>query len=219
MSNAIQLANVERMELQRRAASRTGRAEEARRARLILLLSEGHTWDEACERVPCSRGFVSSWTKRFEEQRLAGLYSRHIGQVATVLTPQLEARILEATCTGPKDGTTHWSTRRLGEHLGVSHMMVARVWRKHGLKPHGLERYMASNDPDFEKKAADVIDEGAAMTYGDVRASLEQQGKPIDPLDTLIGGHAHALDIILVTHNTREFSRIDGLRLEDWIAQ
>ena len=71
MSNAIHLTNVERMELERRAASRTGRAEDARRARLILLLSEGHTLDEAYERVPCSRGFVASWTKRFEEQRLA----------------------------------------------------------------------------------------------------------------------------------------------------
>ena len=157
MSDAIRLSNVERMELERRAASRTGRAEDARRSRLILLLAEGHTWDEACERVPCSRGFVASWTKRFEEQRLAGLYSRHLGQVATVLTAQLEARILEATRRGPKDGTTHWSTRRLGEHLGVSHMMVARVWSKHGLKPHRIERYMASNDPDFEKKAADII--------------------------------------------------------------
>ena len=39
----------------------------------------------------------------------------------------------------------------------VSHMMVARVWRKHGLKPQRIERYMASNDPDFEKKAADII--------------------------------------------------------------
>ncbi len=104
-----------------------------------------------------ARGFVSIWTKRFEGQRLAGLYSRYIGQVPTVLTSPLEARILEATRTGPSDGTTHWSTRRLGEHLGVSHMMVSRVWRKHGLKPHRLERYMASNDPDFDKKAADVI--------------------------------------------------------------
>src|SRR5213595_3444285 len=145
------------MELERRAASRTGRAEDARRARLILLLAEGHTWDEACERVPCSRGFVAIWTRRFDEQRLAGLYSRHLGQVATVLTPQLEARVLEATRRGPRDGTTHWSTRRLAEHLGVSHMMVARVWRKHGLKPQRIERYMASNDPDFEKKAADII--------------------------------------------------------------
>ncbi len=63
------------------------------------------------------------------------------------------------------------------------------------------------------------FDDGAAMTYGDVCASLEQQGSAIGPLDMLIGSHAHALNIVLVTHNTREFSRIDGLRLEDWIAQ
>jgi hypothetical protein len=36
-------------------------------------------------------------------------------------------------------------------------MMVASVWRKHGPKPHRIERYMASNDPDFETKAADII--------------------------------------------------------------
>ncbi len=77
--------------------------------------------------------------------------------MATVLTPELEARILDVTRRPPPDGATHWSTRKLGEHLDVSHMMVARVWRKHGLKPHRIERYMASNDPDFEKKAADII--------------------------------------------------------------
>ena len=44
-----------------------------------------------------------------------------------------------------------------GQALGISHMMVARIWAKHGLKPHRMERYMASNDPDFETKAADVI--------------------------------------------------------------
>jgi len=50
-----------------------------------------------------------------------------------------------------------------------------------------------------------------------VRASLARRGKPIGPLDTLIASHAHALDVILVTHNTREFAQIEGLRLEDWI--
>jgi tRNA(fMet)-specific endonuclease VapC len=60
------------------------------------------------------------------------------------------------------------------------------------------------------------FDERDAMRYGDVRASLERCGRPIGPLDTLIGSHAHALDVILVTHNTREFSQIEGLRLEDW---
>jgi len=157
MSDAIKLTNAERMELECRTTSRTGRAEDARRARVILLLAEGHTWDEVCEQLPCSRGFVASWARRFEEERIAGLYSRHVGQAATVLTPQLEGRILEATRHPPKDGTTHWSTRRLAQQVGVSHMMVARVWRKHGLRPHRMERYMASNDPDFEKKAADII--------------------------------------------------------------
>src|SRR5437773_9939810 len=156
MTDAITLTNAERMELTRRANSRTDRAEDARRARLILLLADGHTWDEASERVECSRGFVASWSKRFAQLRIAGLYSRHIGQVATVLTPELEARILENTRRAPR-ASTHWTTRKLAAHLQISHMMVARVWAKHGLKPHRLDRYLATKDPDFEKKAADII--------------------------------------------------------------
>ena len=104
MADTITLTRTERMELERRVGSRTGRAEDARRARAILLLADGHTWDEACERVPCSRGFLASWSQRFLEQRIAGLYSRHMGQVASVLTPQLEARILEATRRAPPVG-------------------------------------------------------------------------------------------------------------------
>src|SRR5271168_4913221 len=57
----------------------------------------------------------------------------------------------------PPDGSTHWSSRKLARHLGISHMMVARVWQRAGLKPHRIERYMASDDPDFELKAADII--------------------------------------------------------------
>src|SRR5215470_15465725 len=62
-----------------------------------------------------------------------------------------------------------------------------------------------------------AFDDHAAMRYGEVRAALAHRGKPVGPLDTLIGSHAHALDVILVTHNTREFSQIEGLRLENWI--
>jgi len=62
-----------------------------------------------------------------------------------------------------------------------------------------------------------AFDDQAAIRYGEVRASLTRRGKPIGPLDTLIGSHAQVLDVILVTHNTREFSQIDDLRLEDWI--
>ncbi|MCA9501027.1 MAG: hypothetical protein KC588_17665 [Nitrospira sp.] len=55
--------------------------------------------------------------------------------------PKLEAWVLEWTRRWPPDGSIHWSTRRLAKALGLSHMMVARVWARHGLKPHRLERY------------------------------------------------------------------------------
>ena len=63
-----------------------------------------------------------------------------------------------------------------------------------------------------------AFDEHAAIRYGEVRGSLARRGKPIGPLDTLIGSHAHLMDATLVTHNTREFAQIEGLRLEDWVA-
>jgi tRNA(fMet)-specific endonuclease VapC len=62
------------------------------------------------------------------------------------------------------------------------------------------------------------FDETAADAYGEVRAALEKAGTPIGPLDTQIGAHALSLGSVLVTHNTREFRRIPGLSVEDWLA-
>jgi transposase len=158
MENTIVLTDAERIELNQRAASRSGRADDARRARTLLLLEAGYTWAAIRDKLDCNDAFIDRWSKRFREERLAGLFSRHAGQEASTLTPALEARILEWTLKHtPPDGATQWSTRRLGTQLQVSHMMVARVWAKHGLKPQRLDRYMASNDPDFEQKAADII--------------------------------------------------------------
>ena len=74
-----------------------------------------------------------------------------------MLTPALRARILTATRKKPSDGSTHWSCRKLAVTLGVSKDAVHRIWREAGLKPHRLERYMVSDDPEFEAKAADII--------------------------------------------------------------
>lgn len=62
------------------------------------------------------------------------------------------------------------------------------------------------------------LDEAAADSYGAVRASLEASRTPIGPLDTLIGAHALSLGSVLVTHNLREFRRIRGLAVEDWLV-
>jgi transposase len=158
MMSTIGLTEGERRELSQRAASRSGRADDGRRARLILLLAAVHTWAQIRDKLGCNDAFIARWSKRFGQERLAGLFSRHAGQGPRKLAPRLEARILDWTLKRkPADGSTHWSTRKLGLALSISHMMVARVWAKHGLKPQRLDRYMVSNDPDFEGKAADVI--------------------------------------------------------------
>ena len=87
MSNAIKLLPMERAELTQRASRQSGRADEARRARLILLLDAGHTWAWVREKLDCRDSFIDRWNKRFRAERLAGLFSRHAGQLPTTLTP------------------------------------------------------------------------------------------------------------------------------------
>ncbi|MCC6360992.1 MAG: type II toxin-antitoxin system VapC family toxin [Phycisphaerales bacterium] len=61
------------------------------------------------------------------------------------------------------------------------------------------------------------FDHAAATSYGELRSTLERAGTPIGPLDTLIAAHAAALDVALVTNNEREFRRVSGLRVENWL--
>lgn len=157
MEGTIELTKQERRELERRVRSRTLRAEDVRRARLILMLAEGESYISVRNALSCDPGYVSRWKKRFQTERLAGLYACHQGTKPRALTPAMEARILSWTQKKPTDGTTHWSTRRLAKKLGVNHMLVARAWARAGLKPHRMKRYMASDDPAFEEKAADII--------------------------------------------------------------
>jgi transposase len=121
------------------------------------LLAEGESYTGIAAKLGCNRNYISRWKGRFEENGLGGLYGRQPGQKRTVLTPAMEARIMKWTSRKPTDGSTHWTTRKLGRKLGISHTLVATAWKQANLKLHRIERYMVSNDPNFEKKAADVI--------------------------------------------------------------
>jgi len=138
----MKLTGNERLELLRQANARNGRADSARHARLILLLAEGLTWAEIRAKLDCGDSYINRWSKRFDTDRLAGLFSRHAGRERYKVTDQIEARVLARTTERkPADGSTHWSTRKLAAELGggISHMTVARIWIKHGIKPHRLE--------------------------------------------------------------------------------
>ena len=203
----ITLAPPERRELQRRARSRSLSVEDNKRARLMLLVAKGLSFSEICRRLNCTDRYISVWKRRFEQERLKGLDSRYRGSQRRVRTAQLEAKILEATRQGPSDGTTHWSSYRLAKHLGVSHMSVYRVWRQFGIQPHRLRRYMASDDPQFEEKAADVIGlylnapEHAAVFSVDEKSAIQALDR-LDPVLPLSPGRAERHGFEYYRHGT-----------------
>jgi transposase len=155
--DSVVLDEEQQLELSRIAQSRSLPAGYVFRARLILMLAEGTSFSAIKQKLGTTAPTISRWKQRFLAAGLNGLDTIHPGQPASVLTPKLRARILSATRKRPKDGSTHWSCRKLAAALGVSKDAVHRVWKEAGLKPHRLERYMASDDPEFETKAADII--------------------------------------------------------------
>jgi transposase len=206
----MKLTKDERAELQRQANARNGRADSARRARLILLLAEGCTWAEIREKLDCGDSYISRWSKRFEAERLAGLFARHAGRASYKVTERLEAKVLAwTTKRKPADGSTHWSSRKLAAELagGISHMTVARIWAKHSLKPHRLEGYIASNDPDFETKAADIIGlymnppQHAAVFCVDEKTAIQALDRK-DPVLPLSPGRAERHGFEYYRHGT-----------------
>jgi transposase len=156
-SATLTLSDEERASLERYARSRRGRADLASRARVMLMLADAVPYSQITAAVGWSSATIAKWKARFLDARLAGLWGRHQGSRARTVTPHVTARILSWTRQPPPHGATHWSTRSLGRQLGINHMVVARVWRRAGLQPHRLERYVRSTDPDFEPKATDVI--------------------------------------------------------------
>ena len=139
----VHLTAEERRELERRVRARTLRAEDVRRARVLLMLDAGHAYAMIQQAVQCDARYVSRWKKRFLEARLGGLYSRHRGRAVAQRTPRTEARILAWTRKPPPDGSTHWSSRKLARQLGISHIRLDPVLP---LSPgraerHGVEYY------------------------------------------------------------------------------
>src|SRR5712672_3321381 len=203
----VVLAPPERRELKRRARKRSLAVEIVKRAEVILMLASGHSYREVRERLDCSDEYIREWKKRFQEERLAGLDSRYRGSQRRRRTAQGEARILEATRQGPTDGTTHWSSYRLAKKLGVSQSSVSRVWRHFGIQPHRSRGYLASDDPEFEEKAADIIGlyikppANAAVFCVDEKSAIQALDR-LDPVLPLSPGRAERHGFEYFRHGT-----------------
>jgi transposase len=195
IAEPLRLSEQQRADLNEIAQSRSLPAGFVFRAKLILMLADGVPFAAIKERLQTTAPTISRWKQRFLENGLEGLDTYHPGQPAVILTPALRAKILAATRKKPKDGSTHWSCRKLATAIHVSKDMVHRVWREAGLKPHRLERYLASDDPDFESKAADVIGlylnppQHAAVFCVDEKTAIQALDR-LDPVLPLSPGRA-----------------------------
>jgi len=153
---AVQMPAEDRAELARWLRAPSLRAGLAQRARIVLLAADGAGTNEIVERVGVSKPTVIAWKKRYAAEGIAGLADRpkpgrpaQIDDVAVVL----------ATLEPPpqKLGVTHWSSRLLGEQLGISNVWVAAIWRRWGLQPWRRETFKFSTDPELEAKIRDVV--------------------------------------------------------------
>jgi len=190
------------------APSRKMKAGEVRRARVLLRLAKGQSYELIMKSEGCSSSFIAAWRRRFETEGLAGLYARHRGRIVSQEELiSLEAKILSATQQTPPDGSTHWSSRKLARHLGVSQSRVARVWQRAGLQPHRLRRYLASPDPEFEEKAADIIGlylkppVNAAVFCVDEKSAIQALDR-LDPVLPLSPGRAERHGFEYYRHGT-----------------
>ena len=101
---------------------------------------------------------VSRWRKRFLVLGIAGLEkdAPRSGRKPTI-GARLTKRVVTLTTRQLPPNATHWSTRTMAAAVGISEASVRRIWRAHGLKPHRVETFKISNDPQFTEKLEDIV--------------------------------------------------------------
>lgn len=128
------------------------------RSRICLLACEGKANRQIALELGTSRPTVLLWREHFAQVGTQGLEHEPARQPSSRrLDEQLIRKILDTTLQVTPPDATHWSTRTLGHHLGVSHMSVARVWDAHGLQPHRVRTFKLSRDKEFVEKLTDVV--------------------------------------------------------------
>ena len=203
----LRVTEDQRADLQRWAQSRTLPAGDVFRARLILALAAGKSYSQIESELNTSRPTIARWRKRFEAEGLAGLDGKHQGSKPRAASPAVQARLIRKTLQKPDDGSTQWSCRKIAAVLGLSKSTVQRIWSQARLKPHRLDRYMASNDPEFESKAADIIGlymdppQHAAVFCVDEKTAIQALDR-LDPVLPLSPGRAERHGFEYYRHGT-----------------
>jgi transposase len=153
----LALSDEERITLQRWARRATSGQALALRCRIVLACADGASNAEVAARLGISRPTVTKWRSRFVARRLEGLADEPRPGAARTITDEQVEQVLVATLETTPADATHWSTRSLARQLGMSQSAISRIWRAFGLKPHLVDTFKLSTDPQFIEKVRDVV--------------------------------------------------------------
>lgn len=187
----ITITDDERVELERLSRRVRANRNLALRAKLVLSSAKGTPDTRVAREHRVNRRTVAMWRERFAARRLEGLYDEpRVGAPRTISDERVEEIVVQTLETTP-NGCTHWSTRKMAEHAGVSSASVGRIWRAHGLKPHIVRGFKLSNDPQFIEKVRDVVGlymsppDNAVVFCFDEKPQVQalERAQPVLPMD------------------------------------
>ena len=154
---SLELTDDKREALQRFVRRRKTAQQLALRSRIVLRCADGLTNSAVAEELRVSKQTVGKWRSRFSRQGLDGLLDApRPGAPRTVSDERVE-RVVTLTLESTPKGSTHWSTREMARHVGLSRSTINRVWRAFGLQPHRSETFKLSTDPLLIEKVRDIV--------------------------------------------------------------
>jgi transposase len=162
----------------------------ALRCRIVLACADGLNNQQVAARLDVNQATVSKWRSRFVARRLEGLHDEpRPGAPRTITDDDVEAVIVKTLEDTPRDAT-HWSTRSMADATGMSQSAISRIWRAFGLKPHLVETFNLSPDPQFIEKVRDIVGlylnppEGALVLCVDEKSQIQALDRtaPVLPL-------------------------------------
>jgi transposase len=158
VAQPISLDEQARKQLQKQARGRSTAARVVLRSRIVLLAADGLENKQIAAKLRVAPRMVALWRGRFVASGIEGLLkdAPRPGRRPKVGSETVAALVAKTTQSMPANAT-HWSTRSMAREMGISKATVSRIWRAHGLKPHRVESFKISNDPNFTAKLEDIV--------------------------------------------------------------
>ncbi len=144
--------------LKQRARARSLPARVVERARIVLLAAVGWQDKQIAAELGIMPEKAARWRNRFLHGGVSALEkdAPRPGRTPTITHGAIQAIVNKTTQEKP-DNATHWSTRTMARSAGISEASVRRIWHAHGLKPHLINTFKVSNDPQLGEKVQDIV--------------------------------------------------------------